>query len=198
MTAKLYIEGGGDRSKSLKARFRQGWNRFFERAQVGTRVKIVRGGGRKETFSRFATAVSEPSSDTLPILVVDSEGPVRPDHSVWQHLTAQDSWSRPDSATLSQAFLMVQFMETWFLADREALQGYFGACFRKQKLKEWPQLEAVPKATVLTALDRATARCSNRYEKGKVSFELLAKIDPGRITDACPHAKDLIDRLKML
>ena len=89
-------------------------------------------------------------------------------------------------------------METWFLADRGALRRYFGACFRKKKLKEWPQLEAVPKATVLTALEQATKQCPKRYEKGKASFELLAKIDPGRVAQGCPHAKDLIDRLELL
>ena len=197
VTAKLYIEGGGD-AKSLKARFRQGWNRFFERAGVGRRVKIVRGGGRRQAFDRFVTAVSEPSPSELPILLVDSESAVQPEHSVWKHLRTRDNWSRPQNASDDQAFLMVQLMETWFLADREALQRYFGARFRKKEMKQWPQLEAVPKATVRTALDRATAQCSKRYEKGKVSFELLATIDPGRVTGACPHAKDLIDRLKML
>ena len=197
MTAKLYIEGGGD-AKSLKARFREGWNRFFQMAGVAKRVKIVRGGGRKQTFDRFVTAVSEPSPSDLPILLVDSESAVQPEHSVWKHLRTRDNWPRPQNASDDQAFLMVQFMETWFLADREALQRYFGARFRKKELKEWPQLEAVAKATVLTALDRATAQCSKRYEKGKVSFELLAKIDPGRVAEACPHAKDLIERLKKL
>ena len=169
MTAKLYIEGGGD-AKSLKARFREGWNHFFEKVGVGRRVKIVRGGGRKQTFDRFVTAVSEPSSRDLPILLLDSESAVQPEHSVWKHLRTRDNWSRPQNARDDQAFLMVQFMETWFLADREALQRYFGARFRKKELKEWPQLEAVPKATVLTVLDRATAQCSKCYKKGKSLF----------------------------
>ena len=197
MTAKLYIEGGGD-AKSLEVRFREGWKRFFERAGVGRRVKIVRGGGRRQTFDRFVTAVTEPSPGNLPILVVDGENAVQPNHSVWEHLRAEDNWPRPPTADDDQAFLMVQCMETWFLADRKALRRHFGAGFRKKKLKEWPQLEAVSKAAVLSALDRATAQCSKRYGKGRVSFELLAKIDASRVAAACPHAKDLIDRLKSL
>ena len=198
MTAMLYIEGGGDRSKSQAARFREGWNRFFEKAEVGRRVRIVRGGGRTQTFNRFLAAVLHPRAGTVPILLVDSESAVRDAHSVWQHLKERDGWDRPGGGRDDQAFLMVQCMETWFLADREALRRYFGACFRKKKLKEWPQLEAVPKATILTALEQATKQCPKRYEKGKASFELLAKIDPGRVAQACPHAKDLIDRLDML
>ena len=198
VSAKLYIEGGGDRSKSRATRFRQGWKRFFEKTGVGARIKIVRGGGRDQTYDRFVTAISEPSTGDLPILLVDSESAVQDGHSVWQHLKEQDGWDRPGGADGDQAFLMVQVMETWFLADREALHRYFGTGFRKRALSEWPQLEAVPKATVLTALDRATAQCPKRYGKGRVSFELLTEIDPGRVAQACPHAKDLIDRLKSL
>ncbi len=198
MTAKLYIEGGGERSKSQAARFRQGWNRFFEKVGVGGRVKIVRGGSRDRTFDRFVSAVSEPSHDDLPILVVDSESVVQPEHSVWEHLRTRDNWRQPQNAGDDQAFLMVQFMETWFLADREALQRYFGAGFRKKKLKQWPRLEAVGKAAVLTALDQATSKCSKPYGKGRASFELLGTIDPGRVAQACPHAKSLMDRLKEL
>ena len=175
VTAKLYIEGGGG-GKSQQARFREGWNRFFERAGVGGRVKIVRGGGRDQTFDRFVTAVSEPLHSDLPILVVDSEGVVQPEHSVWEHLRTRDNWPRPQNASDDQAFLMVQFMETWFLADREALQRYFGPGFRKKKLKQWPQLEEVSRAAVLTALDQGTSKCSKPYGKGRVSFDLLGRV----------------------
>ena len=37
-----------------------------------------------------------------------------------------------------------------------------------------------------------------RYAKGKVSFELLARVDPDRVQNECPHAKVLLDRLKSL
>ena len=93
---------------------------------------------------------------------------------------------------------MVQVMETWFLADRDALRTYFGTGFKQNALKEWPNLEAVPKPTVLQALARATAACTKRYAKGKVSFELLAQIAPDSVEAACPHAKALLNRLRKL
>lgn len=37
---------------------------------------------------------------------------------------------------------------------------------------------------------------SKRYSKGRVSFELLARIDPGLVEQACPHARALLDRLR--
>ena len=197
VTATLYIEGGG-KGKELDARFRQRWKEFFNFAGVGGRTKIVRGGGRQQTFARFATAVSDDSPGTVPFLLVDSEGPVASGHSVWQHLRARDGWVRPAGASDDQAFLMVQVMETWFLADCKALRNYFGVEFRENALRAWPKLEDVPKSTVIGALERATVSCRNPYSKGKVSFELLARIDPARVEAACPHAKALLGSLRAL
>ena len=47
VTALLYIEGGGDKKDSFEKRFRRGWKKFFERAGVGGKTRIVRGGGRQ-------------------------------------------------------------------------------------------------------------------------------------------------------
>ncbi len=91
---------------------------------------------------------------------------------------------------------MVQVMETWLVADRNALNGYFGALFRENALRQWPHLEEVPKRDVLDALTRATAKCPHPYAKGKVSFELLERIDPALVEAACPHARALLDRLR--
>ena len=197
MTATLYIEGGGDR-KDLRMRFLKGWRMFFDAAGVGGRAKVVRGGSRNETFKRFTSAVRGRRADTLPLLLVDSEGPVQARHTPWQHLQARDGWQKPNGAGEDQAFLMVQFMETWFLADTDGLRRYFGSGFSEQAIKQWPELEAVSKDTVLKALAQATAACDKAYEKGKISFELLAHIDPARVKAACPHANALLERLTAL
>ena len=197
MTATLYIEGGGE-GKDLRTRFRKGWRTFFDAAGVDDRTKIVRGGGRQRTYDMFAVAVRDRRNDTLPLLLVDSEGAVQSGHSPWQHLLARDGWNKPDEAGEDQAFLMVQFMETWFLADKDGLRRYFGSGFRERAIRQWPDLEAVPKETVLNALAQATAACRKVYGKGRTSFELLAHINPARVATACPHANALLQRLSAL
>lgn len=198
MTATLYIEGGGD-NRRLGAQFREGWTKFFERAGLAGRMpKVVRGGSRTQTFNRFETDVRGRSADVVPLLLVDSEHPVEANHPVWQHLRASDGWSKPVGAGDNDAFLMVQIMETWFLADRDALRKYFGSRFAENTLGQWAKLENVPKATVLDALHKATERCPNRYAKGRVSFELLAQVDPARVEASCPHGKALLKRLREL
>ena len=195
MKVTIYIEGGGD-GGDLERRFRRGWANFFAAVGAGRRPKVVRGGGRAQTFKRFATAVAGDGADRLSILLVDSEGDVAEGQTVWEHLAANDGWKRPTGANEDAAFLMVQFMETWLLADRAALRAYFGHAFKKRAIPRWENLEAVSQKAALQALDRATAACSRRYAKGRISFELLATIDPVCVESGCPRAKDLFDRLR--
>lgn len=196
MNVKLYIEGGGE-GPLLDTLFRQGWAQFFKAGGLDGRMPgVVRGKGRTQTFDLFATAVANPRGGTLPLLVVDSEDPVEAGHSVWQHLKARDNWERPSGAADDQAFLMVQVMETWFLADRDLLKRYFGTSLRESHLRDWPHLEAVPKLTVIDALEKSTAGCQRQYAKGKVSYDLLGKLSPDHVENACPHAKSLLERLR--
>jgi hypothetical protein len=200
VSVKLYIEGGGE-GQLLDTLFRQGWKQFFEAAGLaGKMPSVVRGQGREQTLDLFATAVTRPRDGTLPMLLVDSEEPVEEGHSVWQHLEAKarGGWRRPVGATDDQAFLMVQVMETWFLADRDMLRKYFGNLLRENHLRQWPVLEAVPKSSVFEALEMATAGCRKQYAKGKVSYELLGLLRPHRVEAACPHARALLDRLRRM
>ena len=160
--------------------------------------RVVRGGGRNRTFDLFATAIQHPRPGRVPLLLVDSEAAVVVGHSAWQHLHERDDWDRPRGARNDQVFLMVQVMETWLLADRAALSRYFGAAFRENALRQWPELENVSKPDVLSALARATAGCPAPYAKGQISFELLAMIDPARIEAACPHAGALLNCLRTM
>ncbi len=198
MTAKIYVEGGGT-GQLYDSMFRQAWKAFFEAAGLSGRLpRVVRGGGRQQTFDMFRTAIASPRPGEVPMLLVDSEDAVGGEQTVWAHLQARDGWAMPAGTTEEHAFLMVQVMETWFLSDRALLRQYFGANLREAHFGAWPALESVPKATVLNALALATAGCHKQYAKGKVSFELLGKLDPSVVEASCPHAKKLLDRLRGL
>ena len=197
MSAVVYIEGGGDGDRNLERLFRRSWTKFFRAAGLEGRMpRVVRGGGRNRTFDLFATAIQNPHPRRVPLLLVDSEEAMAVGRSVWQHLRERDQWNRPRGARDDQMFLMVQVMETWLLADRAALGRYFRAPFRQNAIPEWPALEDVSKRDILEALARATAPCTRPYDKGTVSFELLATVDPTRVEAACPHAGALLDNLR--
>ena len=196
--AAVYIEGGGT-SNSLGRLFRNAWSDFFASAGLaGNLPRIVRGRSRNDTFDQFRTAVRSGRREELPILLVDSEGPVAAGRSTWEHLQANDRWARPTGVADDQAFLMVQTMETWLLADRAALRRYFGAAFQENRLPPQNNLEGIAKERALQSLKRATANCNKQYDKVPASFEILGRINPDAVSERCPHAKALLDRLRAL
>ena len=195
---RIVIEGGGSGENPDKD-FRQAWTQFFKSAGlVGRMPKVVRGEGREQTFDKFKTALHSTRRDEVVILLVDSEGPVAAGHSAWQHLGNRDNWDQPIGAADNSAYLMVQVMETWFLADRDSLRDFFGPQLNENHFRQWPNLEQVPRDTVLNALERATTNCQKPYHKGRASFELLGRIDPQRVAVACPHADQLLNYLRAL
>ena len=191
MKVRIYIEGGGE-GKELDEVFRRAWKRFFEAAGVRRKPRVIRGGGRQHTFDAFRHRAARDTAEETSLLLVDGEGAVRSD--VWEHLHIRDGWVQPAGVSHRQAFLMVQVMETWFLADVDALQRCFGASFRRNALREWPQLEQVPKQSVFHVLAQASGR---RYTKRK-AFDLLERISPDLVENACPHAKALLNQLRSL
>jgi hypothetical protein len=95
--------------------------------------------------------------------------------------------------------LMVQCMETWFLADRKTLVSFYGKDFSENVLpaKERP-VETIDKQQVYQSLENATKNCGKKgkYNKGDHSFQLLASINPVFVAASSPWAKRFIDELK--
>lgn len=195
MRLVIHAEGGGE-GQLYDTLFRQAWASFFRHAGLATRMpRVIRGQGREQTIANFIRALRNPDAGVLPLLLVDSEGPVPSGQSAWEFLNGDAGIPLPQTVS-GQVFLMVQLMETWFLADPETLRRYFGQEFRDNAFRAWPSLEAVPKQTVLSTLAQATAGCKRPYAKGKVSFDLLGQVNPTRVESSCPHARQLLDYLR--
>ena len=196
MSIKIYIEGGGE-GKDLDSRFREAWSKFFKAAGLsGQMPRPVRGKGRLNTHDLFVTAFNARKKDELPLLLLDSEEALQDGHTVWQHLKVRDQMEKPSQATEEHAYLMVQVMETWLLADTDALRRYFGSKCKIEKIPAWANLEAIDKKRIFDTLQQVTADCGVKvYAKGKVSFELLGTISPEKVKEKCPQAKRLLDFL---
>lgn len=198
MRVKIYVEGGGD-SNQLKRRCRRGFSKFFEQAGFkGKMPKIIACGSRNGTFGDFCTAIKNSANDEYPLLLVDSEAPVRTQHheKPWAHLKERDDWSQPHDSTDQQAHLMVQCMESWFLADRNCLKEFFGQNFQETALPGNKETEAINKQQIFTTLKQATRHTNKgKYGKGAHSFGLLENLDPQKVQDASPWAKRFIDEL---
>ena len=92
---------------------------------------------------------------------------------------------------------MVQLMEAWFLADRDALRAYYGQGFHENRLKGDPaNVEQVTKDDVLNGLKRATEDTQKgKYHKVRHGRDLLARVDPDRVRKAAPHCDRLFREL---
>jgi hypothetical protein len=141
---------------------------------------IVACGGRRKAFDRFRTAHRDEPSGELPVLLVDSETPVRT--PPWDHVRDRvgDHWSRPDGVDDDQLQFMATCMETWLMGDPGTLRRLFGSEFRPSALLPLERLEERSASDVQTALEMATRGCprGRRYERGGRSFALLRELDP--------------------
>ena len=173
MSVTVYVEGGGDRAE-LKRQCRKGFQELMANAGFGGRLpKVVACGPRDSAFRSFERALR--SGDGYPILLVDSEDPVaganRYDANpsgAWRHLVQHDRWTRPSGSKDDQAQLMVTTMETWLLADRQTLIGYFPA-MSANALPPDADLESRRKQDVTVALRNATRSSS----KGRPNYHCV-------------------------
>lgn len=156
--------------------------------------RIIASGSRRAAYEDFCTALNQ-ADDVCAMLLVDSEAAVAKEDGPWGHLRARpgDQWPRPAGASDEQCHLMVQVMESWFLADKKALVKYFGQGFRETALPKRDDLEKTPKADVLKGLRDATRRTTKGiFSKGGHSFELLALIDPTLVRQKSSYAERLL------
>jgi hypothetical protein len=119
----VFVEGGGN-TKALRARCRRGFGAYLSKAGLAGRMpRVIPSGSRQNAFRDFRTAVGNADTSDFIVLLVDSEGPVERNSGPWKHLKNRepDNWDRPASARDDNAHMMVQCMETWFLADQDTL-----------------------------------------------------------------------------
>ena len=193
MSIKIFVEGGG--RGRLRAECREGFKTFLEKAGFQGRMpQIIPCGPRNEAYDQFKMAY-EINENCL--LLVDSEGPVTEGHRPWQHLNARDGWAKPRGVAEEHCHMMVQVMESWFLADRDTLADYYGQGFQTDAIPRYQNVETVPKQDVLEKLKQATLRTKKgEYSKGSHSFRILAKINPDKVTRASQYANRFIAQLE--
>lgn len=112
-----------------------------------------------------------------------------------KHLSQR--WPFPASVSESQVHLMVTTMETWIIADRQALQSAFGSELNEKVLPPLKDLELREKEAVLKSLESATKNCpkDRAYQKGRRSFKLVGALDP-KALHQLPHFIRFIDALR--
>ncbi len=177
MSAHIYIEGGGD-SKDLRIQCRKGFRHLLERCGFSGRMPhLVASGGRSAAYSDFKMAHESNRAEYVAMLI-DSEETVSDPEKTWDHLKNRDLWEQPNGADDEQVLFMTTCMETWIVADRDTLRKHYGSSLQESALPSLSALEQSSRQEVQEGLKCATRNCSNAYQKGKRSFEILGKLEP--------------------
>jgi len=199
VSVQIFVEGGGDIRTTL-TKCREGFSQYCAKlAPPNRRPSIVACGGRQQAFDKFRTAVLNSRTGETVVLLVDAEDRVTAHTSV-DHLRSRDGWEFPPLRG-HQVFLMVQAMEAWFLADREALAAFYGDGFLARSLPGSPtDIESVPKDDLESKLKHASrpTKTKGEYHKTKHGFALLALIDPMEVEKGSPHAEQFNRFLRSL
>ena len=193
---RIYAEGGGD-GKDTKARLREGFGTFFTELRVQARERAIRWdiivcGGRGRAYDRFAQALTDYPHATS-VLLVDAEAQVI--STPWSHVQSRDGWVLHGTSD-DQCHLMVQVMESWFLADVDALAGFYGQDFNRNPVPKQADIEVIPKATVYSALNLATKDTQKgEYHEIRHGARLLCAISPELVRSRSKHCDRLFSEL---
>lgn len=181
MNSTIYIEGGGD-SKDLHTLCRKGFRKLFEKCEFKDHMpKLVSCGGRESAFKHFQTAHANKTKSDYVAMLIDSENILKDLNDTWNHLKERDGWDKPPGSENDQVLFMTTCMETWIIADRDALAKHYGGDLQESALPSLVKLESRSRQEIQDSLSHATRNCSNAYKKGKRSFYVLENLSPDKL-----------------
>lgn len=173
---RIHFEG----HPALKEGFRQFFGEVVSLARERRwHVQFIAGHGRGNTIRDYCDAC-ESHRLSWNVLLIDSEGP--DDGKLFQKLGLP-------AAKKDSVFWMVQLMESWFLADIQALKQHYGANVMKARLRGNPKIEEIPKADVIKRLRAAVRTPKRSYDKVEDTPRLLRLLDPAIVRAACPNCE---------
>lgn len=171
MEIRIYFEG--------KSTLRSGFESFF--AELRTAARIA-GSTVEFIAAKDGPSVFRKANRTHPgawnILLQDSEGP-------------------PPARREADVFWIVQLMEAWFLADRDALSLYYGDGFAQNAIGDTADVEQIPKLDVFDRLKRATRNTTKgEYSKVKHAPFLLDRLSSRRVQTRAAHCRELFELVR--
>ena len=181
-TLEIFFEGGQALKRPLIS--------FLKTAvpESQGRIRIRLGKNKDETVRDFLrTLREEPKANAA--LLVDSDAP--DDGRLFESLKQTSTWreNRPRRVSEERVHWMVQIMESWFLADQQALKSYYVRNYRPKALQAWRNVEQVSKSDVLKFLKRAS---NGGYDKPAHAPKILTVLDPERVRKRAPNCDRLL------
>lgn len=197
MEIKLYVEGGGKGShKRATIKLQQGFDSFFGDLKAAARekkisFKIIPAGNTQSTYDDFIFSVAN-SPQSFNLLLVDSDEAIAANQTARAFLQNKHKKWNLQTVADERCHLMVQIMESWFLADVDALKSFYGKEFKESAIPKNKNVEKIAKETVEKSLQTATAKTTKaEYHKIEHGAKILELINSQKVRAAAPHCEKL-------
>jgi hypothetical protein len=187
---RFYFEGD--------PKLRPGFNEFLKTVIQVARERRIRFdlvACKSRVIERFVAGLREyPDAHSVLLIDADIKSSIP---SLLNTVKSHPKWNLPVEVADGQINFMVQVMESWFLADIEAIRKYYGNSFNISSLPRDNNVEQIPKSDVMSGLKNATAGTSKKaYHKTRHAPVLLASIDATKVRAAAPHCDRLFKELE--
>lgn len=174
---------------------KSGFDAFFRElrrlaSEKGCDLRLIAAGSGSAARRDFGKALRT-HRGAWNILLIDSEGPLGKNPSA--SLCQAEGWKKTHSDSI---FWMVEMMEAWFHADKDALARFYGPSFKKAALKANSDVEQIPKKDLERGLHRATKNCLNGgYYANKATHGRLALINPALVRKSASNCRRLFEAI---
>lgn len=177
-------------------RFRGAFKRHLERLDpLLKNLEVVARGSTEHTIKSYVEGVRQFSPQCSVALLVDADGPVMGTPA--KHIEAKLNSAHAPAQARNNIFLMVQCMESWLIADANALASCFGNKLRPRALPQNPDIELVARRDVASALDDAVKGTpAGQYRKVRDAIKILEKLSPEAVAKRSKHARMLHEFLR--
>jgi len=195
----IFIEGGSAENGKINADFRRAWSKFFQNAGITNVPKIVISGSKMIVkFSR------DRRKDK--VLLLDSEESIPADRENEKmkvfdkflfNIKKRSDWCDDENIYDEQIHFMVACMESWFMADMETLQKYYGKFFAGEHFN-WDDVEIIARNKIMDALKKATKNTKKgTYHKTKHAPEILQNLNSNVVCSKAFFCERLFEYLEM-
>ena len=176
----VYIEGGSDTNGKVNAEFRHAFHEIFSNAGITKPPKVIM--AKAQMVGKFVRSYKK---DNDALLLLDSEMNVKGDEDKTdalrrfiQNVKKRKDWDEnSDEIPEDRIHFMVACMESWFIADVDTIQTYFG--IGKEKIQDWQDVEIIDKDKILDTLKKIAGESpKKKYSKTRDATKLLRRTNP--------------------